>query len=86
MPVGGVDGIEVIITLGEGVTESTPVPVVRCRDCERYREHMWMTVPEFEPLGTDIDDVCTFFADGVKVSPDGFCAWGCRRADDEAGD
>lgn len=53
--------------------------IVRCRDCERYRDHMWITVPEFEPLGTDIDDVCTFFAGGVKVSPDGFCAWAERR-------
>ena len=45
------------------------VPVVRCRDCEYYRDHEWMMV-------TDVVDVCHFFADGVKVEPDGFCAWG----------
>lgn len=48
--------------------------VVRCRDCKRYSEHEWILV-------TDVSDVCHFFGDGVKVEPDGFCAWGERRAD-----
>lgn len=48
------------------------VPVVRCRDCKYYRDHEWMMV-------TDVVDVCHFFSDGVKVEPDGFCAWGERK-------
>lgn len=48
--------------------------VVRCRDCKHYSEHEWILV-------TDVSDVCHFFGDGVKVEPDGFCAWGKRRAE-----
>lgn len=56
---------------------SMPIePIVRCRDCKHYREHEWVLI-------TDICDVCMFFADGVKVSPDGFCAWGERKEVDE---
>lgn len=47
--------------------------IVRCRDCKHYREHEWIIV-------TDVSDACLFFADGVKVEPDGFCKWGERRA------
>lgn len=50
--------------------------IVRCRDCKHYRESMFV-------VATDVDDVCTFFGDGVKVEPDGFCAWGERRGDAE---
>ncbi|MBQ9006727.1 MAG: hypothetical protein IJ092_10205 [Atopobiaceae bacterium] len=50
--------------------------IVRCRDCEHYREHEWILV-------TDVSDVCHFFGDGVKVEPDGFCKWGKRK---EVGD
>lgn len=46
--------------------------IVRCRDCEYYRDHEWMLV-------TDVSDVCHFWADGVKVEPDGFCKWGERK-------
>ena len=46
--------------------------IVRCRDCKHYREHEWM-------IATDVSDVCFFFADGVKVAPDCFCAWGERN-------
>lgn len=48
------------------------VRVIRCRDCMHYRDHEFILV-------TDVSDVCTFFADGVKVEPDGFCAWGEKR-------
>ena len=50
------------------------VKVVRCRDCKHYKEHEWILV-------TDVSDVCHFFGDGVKVEPDGYCAWGVRRED-----
>lgn len=43
--------------------------IVRCKDCKYYKEHKWILV-------TDISDVCEFFSDGVKVEPNGFCAWG----------
>lgn len=46
--------------------------IVRCRDCKHYCEHEWVMV-------TDVSDVCHFFGDGVKVEPDGFCAWGERK-------
>lgn len=46
--------------------------VVRCRDCAYYRDSQWV-------IATDVPDVCTFFSDGVKVEPDGFCKWGKRR-------
>lgn len=53
--------------------------IVRCRDCEHYRAHKWFEVVVGTPLGTDISDVCLLWADGCKVEPDGFCAWGERR-------
>ena len=59
------------------------VKVIRCRDCVHYRKHKWFKVAVGTPLGTDISDVCMFFADGCKVEPDGFCAWGERK---EGGD
>ncbi len=43
--------------------------IVRCRDCKHYREHEFVLI-------TDVSDVCLFWAEGVKVEPDGFCAWG----------
>ena len=49
--------------------------IVRCRDCKHYRPHEFVLV-------TDVEHVCLFWADGVKVSPDGFCAWAERRVDD----
>ena len=55
--------------------------VVRCRDCKHYESSRWYESVIFPPLGTDIEHVCAFFADGAKVSPDGFCAWGERRED-----
>lgn len=47
-------------------------PIVRCRDCKHYREHEFVLI-------TDVSDVCLFWADGVKVAPDGFCAWASKR-------
>lgn len=55
------------------------VKVVRCRDCRYYREHKFFKATLGMGLGTDISDVCMFFSDGVKVEPDGYCAWGERR-------
>ena len=48
--------------------------IVRCRDCAYYRDIQWV-------ITTDIPDVCTFFSDGVKVEPDGFCKWGKRGSE-----
>lgn len=49
--------------------------IVRCRDCKHYVDHEWI-------IATDVSDVCHFWADGVKVEPDGFCKWGERRIDE----
>lgn len=48
--------------------------VVRCRDCKHYRPHEFVLI-------TDIEHVCLFWAEGVKVAPDGYCAWGERRSE-----
>lgn len=48
--------------------------IVRCRDCKHYADHEWV-------IATDVSDVCHFWANGVKVEPDGFCKWGERKAD-----
>ena len=49
--------------------------IVRCRDCKHYSEHEWV-------FATDVSDVCHFWhGKPTKVEPDGFCAWGERRAD-----
>lgn len=57
------------------VSGATLIPVyeqiVRCRDCKYYRDHEWILI-------TDVSDVCHFWGDGVKVKPNGFCAWGER--------
>lgn len=52
------------------------VRVIHCKDCKHYSEHKWVMV-------TDVCDVCTFFAGGVKVKPDGFCAWSERKETEE---
>ena len=49
--------------------------IVRCRDCKHYRPHEFVLI-------TDIEHVCLFWAEGVKVAPDGYCAWGERRSDE----
>lgn len=46
--------------------------IVRCRDCKYYADHEWV-------IATDVSDVCHFWADGVKVEPNGFCKWGKPR-------
>ena len=46
--------------------------IVRCRDCKHYRPHEFVLI-------TDIEHVCLFWANGVKVRPDGFCAWGIKK-------
>lgn len=48
--------------------------IVRCRDCKHYAAHEWV-------IATDVSDVCHFWhGEPTKVAPDGFCAWGKRRA------
>ena len=69
--------LEAIVNLESG-SSCVPEPIVRCRDCSHYHESMWMTVPEFAPLGTDIEDVSDFWAGGAKVEPDGYCKWAER--------
>lgn len=50
--------------------------IVRCRDCEHYREHEWV-------IATDIEHVCRFWhGEPTKVEPDGFC-WKAERRVDE---
>ena len=67
--------VETVEGLGDVNTYAwlTALPVreqiVRCKDCKHYKEHKWILV-------TDVSDVCEFFSDGVKVEPNGFCAWG----------
>lgn len=51
------------------------VRVINCKDCKHYHEHKWFEINGF---GTDIEHVCTFYADGVKVEPDGYC-WKAER-------
>lgn len=60
----------------EAVQENGPImvdtePVVRCKNCKHYVDHAWIWL-------TDCSDICLFWnsASGVKVEPDGFCAWG----------
>ena len=76
--VGNADA-EHVKLLGEQATRCFGHPVgeqiVRCRDCKHYAKHEWVLV-------TDVSDVCHFWADGVKVAPDGFCKWGERRTQD----
>lgn len=48
------------------------VDVVRCRDCEHYRDH------ELFPI-ENAPDLCMRIPYGIKVEPDGFCKWGKRR-------
>ena len=69
---------EYVTEWGESVADFTVrEEVVRCRDCEHYREHEWV-------IATDVSDVCHFWhGEPTKVEPDGFCAWGVRREVDE---
>lgn len=59
-------------------------PVVRCKYCAHYAEHAWITASN--GLGTDICDVCYFWhSKPTKVEPNGFCAWGIRKAVEHGG-
>lgn len=46
--------------------------LVRCKECEHYREHGTLPFPDFP-------DLCVRTPYGMKVDPDHFCAWGVRR-------
>lgn len=71
------------------VSGSTTVPVheqiVRCRDCVHFtpNKEFWLEPPNVPfPMIGATSDCCDFWADTeCKVSPDGFCKWGERRAD-----
>ena len=65
------------------VSGTTTIPVheriVRCRDCEHFtpNEEFW-----FGPILAATCGSCDFWAGTkCKVTPDGFCAWGERRAE-----
>ena len=83
--VGNADA-EHVKLLGEQATRCFGHPVgeqiVRCRDCKHFtpnKEH-WLEPPKvpFPIIGATCD-TCDFWADGVKVEPDGYCAWGERK-------
>lgn len=61
-------GIEVIAVMGGGVIEFTPTPVVRCRDCARFRENA---------MYGDSHTWCEHWR--RLVPPDGYCHRGERR-------
>lgn len=62
------DGIEVIAVMGEGIIEYTPVPIVRCRNCEWFRDlGEWQACIENAAFA-------------MKTEPDGYCNRG-RRAE-----
>ncbi len=55
--------------------------IVRCRYCENSSHfHKWSSHTRRAMFETW---TCRNMADGVEVEPDGFCAWGKRRADNE---
>lgn len=57
--------------------DSAYVKPVRCKDCEYYSDHEWVLI-------TDVSDVCHFWhGEPTKVAPDGYCAWGKRREDNQ---
>lgn len=52
------------------------VEVVRCRDCLSYYE-----VENYHPSGNYVMRCCKYFDTyNDEVKPDGFCAWGERKA------
>lgn len=53
--------MEVIVELGDGVTECTPIPLTRCRDCKWFRD-----------LG-DWQACLENAAFARKTRPDGYC-------------
>lgn len=60
--------------------ERTGEQIVRCRDCVHYADHEWITSPQYG-LGSDFEHVCHFWhGKPTKVAPNGFCAWGKRKA------
>ena len=61
-------------------TQKRREEIVRCRDCEYCREH------DMRAYGGDRSQLlCHHFSmssgAGWSVEPDGYCAWGERRAD-----
>ena len=62
------DGTEVIAVMGEGFMEFTPAPIVRCRDCARFRENL---------MYGDSYTWCEHWR--RLVPPDGWCFKGVRR-------
>lgn len=53
--------------------------IVRCRDCENashFFPYSWNGERSTIEIWT-----CRILAEGEEIDPDGFCAWGERRAD-----
>lgn len=59
--------------------------IVRCRDCKHYR---FIDRSDIFQDDRHNDSFCLRFVDGkrMEVEPDGFCAWGERKVEDEATD
>lgn len=56
-----------------GLRECTGEEIVRCKDCEYFCNHEHANGTEWQ--------TCSYFdSEYAEVEPDGFCAWGERRA------
>lgn len=68
-------------TLGERQHEE----IVLCKDCEHFtaNDELWLEPPQVPfPMIGATSDSCDFWAGTkCKVEPNGFCAWGERRAE-----
>ena len=54
--------------------------IVRCRDCRCFTPESTIRFPD----GSTNEDFCSYFkAYKLQITPDGFCAWGERRQDNE---
>ncbi len=59
--------MEVIVDIGDGVTECKPIPLVRCRDCRWFKDMgEWQACLENAAFAR-------------KTRPDGYCDRGMRR-------
>ena len=50
-------------------------PLIRCRDCKRFRYDMPYVIQGIPVLG---HEVCDFWGDGCKTSENGFCSYAER--------
>ena len=56
------------------------IPVVRCKDCEYYREDKYYINACF---GTGVQRYCTLHKGLAMVTPDSFCSYGKKRNAEE---